>query len=126
MNRKGVQVIGAFAIIFNNKEEVLLGQRNEADSTHPFHQKWSMPGGGVEIGEHPEDTVKREIQEELGLEIELLTQNPIVISHMNSIDASEQNILLVYPAMYTSGIINVEADEETSDARWFDYNEIDF
>jgi len=33
-------------------------------------QKWSLPGGAIEIYERPEDTVPREVQEETGLTIE--------------------------------------------------------
>jgi len=34
-------------------------------------QKWSLPGGAIEIYERPEDTVPREVKEETGLETEI-------------------------------------------------------
>lgn len=30
---------------------------------------WTLPGGGVDHGEHPEDSLRREVREETGLEV---------------------------------------------------------
>lgn len=38
--------------------------------------KWEFPGGKVEGDESPEASLKREIREELGVEIELIEQLP--------------------------------------------------
>lgn len=53
------------AIVLNERGEVLLAQR----AHEPFKEKWCIPGGHVEFGEHPEHAVKRELQEETGLEM---------------------------------------------------------
>ena len=56
--------IGAFAIIVNEQDEVLLCLRNDYDL-------WNLPGGGVESGESPWDCVIREVKEETGLIVEV-------------------------------------------------------
>ena len=33
------------------------------------HQFWDLPGGKVEFGENPYDTLKREVREEVGLDV---------------------------------------------------------
>lgn len=36
------------------------------------HGKWGLPGGRVEFGENPETTARRELAEELGVQLEAL------------------------------------------------------
>lgn len=57
---------GAGIILLNSNNQVLLLLRdNKIDI--PFPNMWDIPGGGVENGELPEDTVRREMVEELGI-----------------------------------------------------------
>ena len=54
--------LGAFAIILNTKQEVLLCHRTDVDF-------WNLPGGGVDQYESPWDAVLREVHEETGLTV---------------------------------------------------------
>lgn len=58
--------VGAVGVIFNNAGQVLLVE-------HVFrpYYPWGLPGGWVERGEDPADTVQREIEEELQLQVEV-------------------------------------------------------
>lgn len=56
-------------LIYNSKGQILLAQRAEPDHLKGF---WEFPGGKIEVGEDPEVALKREIQEELALEIHTL------------------------------------------------------
>lgn len=62
--KKNVNV--AAAIITREDGSFLLGQR-AADTFYPGY--WEFPGGKVEEGESPEQALKRELKEELGIEI---------------------------------------------------------
>lgn len=37
---------------------------------------WEVPGGGLDYGETPSDCLKREIKEEMGLDVSFVSQNP--------------------------------------------------
>ena len=51
----------AFGLIFHEEKILLLRMRH----TGKFH----LPGGGIEVGESIEETLKREVREECGIEI---------------------------------------------------------
>jgi mutator protein MutT len=56
--------VTAGALIFNDAREVLLLK-------HRFRagSGWGIPGGFLEAGEQPEEALRRELREEVGLEI---------------------------------------------------------
>jgi 8-oxo-dGTP diphosphatase len=56
---------GAFGIIFDEDDRVLLCHRRDIDA-------WNLPGGGVEEGEMPWEAAVREIREEVGVEAEVV------------------------------------------------------
>ncbi|RZJ68482.1 MAG: (deoxy)nucleoside triphosphate pyrophosphohydrolase [Flavobacterium sp.] len=58
------------AIIFYEKK-ILVTQRSSTMSM-PF--KWEFPGGKVETSEREEDCLKREILEELNIEIDIISR----------------------------------------------------
>jgi 8-oxo-dGTP diphosphatase len=59
------------AIIRNDENEILVVQRPE-NSDHPL--KWEFPGGKVEKGESDEDSIIREVKEELSIDIVIFSK----------------------------------------------------
>jgi ADP-ribose pyrophosphatase YjhB (NUDIX family) len=62
------QRVAAYAVVLREGDEVLLTQLS-ALTTAPG--RWTLPGGGIDHGEHPADAVAREGLEETGLTIEV-------------------------------------------------------
>jgi 8-oxo-dGTP pyrophosphatase MutT (NUDIX family) len=58
--------VGAVGAIFNHAGQVLLIE-------HVFrpHFPWGLPGGWVEHSEDPAETIRREVEEELALKVEV-------------------------------------------------------
>ena len=67
----------AVAVIINQNEEILIAKRSKDQ-----HQgnKWEFPGGKVESNETSQDALRREISEELGIEIQPASEL-ITITH---------------------------------------------
>lgn len=67
MEKKYVKV--AAALLFENGK---IFATKRGDSPYPYvAHKFEFPGGKIEIGERGEDAVKRELKEELDLEVEV-------------------------------------------------------
>ena len=56
--------LGAYAVTLDDAGRILLC-RLSADEVEAG--AWTLPGGGVEFGEHPDEAVLRELEEEAGL-----------------------------------------------------------
>jgi 8-oxo-dGTP diphosphatase len=69
-------------------DEVLLGLRPEGQNLAGF---WEFPGGKLEPGEIPEQALKRELSEELGIDAEI---GPLCLTSTH--DYGETGILLLF------------------------------
>jgi mutator protein MutT len=70
--KRGIDYIGVGvgAAIFNGEGKLFITQRGEKAKNE--RGTWEIPGGSVEFGETFHEALKREIKEELGIEIEIL------------------------------------------------------
>ncbi len=59
-------IVGVGVILYE-KGKVLIIKR----AFEPSSNRWSIPGGAVELGETVRDAARREVLEELGLEVEI-------------------------------------------------------
>lgn len=107
--------VGCGALIVNDKGETLLLKRKHGTDAG----RWSKPGGTVEFGETIQDAIKREVREEVGVEIDL--QEPLGFT--NHIDIQDGRILhwvaLHYLAHITSGAPQNLEPENHEEIRWF-------
>jgi len=112
--------IGCGALIFNKNEEVLLLKRTP--KTRNEAGFWSKPGGGVEFGEKIEDAVKREIREELGVDIELTR----FLGFTNHILEFEKQhwVAFNYLAKIVGGELKNLEPEKHEEIKWFSLNNL--
>lgn len=84
---------------------------------HSYRERWGVPGGLLERGERAADGARREVLEEVGLEVELLGEPAVVV------DAVPQRVDVIFRARptETDAVLDAVAPEspEILDARWF-------
>jgi 8-oxo-dGTP pyrophosphatase MutT (NUDIX family) len=102
---------------------------------HPRYHKWLPIGGHIELDEDPEQALFREIQEETGLKVVLLSTKPrleasdtkaiFAPNYMDVHDANppHKHIGLIYFAKASHS--SVVMSDEHSDIRWVTAKEID-
>jgi 8-oxo-dGTP diphosphatase len=73
---KQVEVVAA---IIQHNDKILCVQRGENKLPY-ISKKYEFPGGKIELGESREETIKREIREELNMEISVIKEF-ITVNH---------------------------------------------
>lgn len=70
--KPGVDYIGVSvgALVLNDSGQILLGKRSM--NSRNERGKWEAPGGQVHFGETREAAIRREMKEELGVDIEII------------------------------------------------------
>jgi ADP-ribose pyrophosphatase YjhB (NUDIX family) len=97
-------------------------------SSNPRHVPplWWLPGGGIEFGEAPEDTLVREFFEETGLHVrdpELLA----VTSDLRHRDNGDRvhTVRIIFSVALAGGELSDEVHGTTDHAAWFDLTGLD-
>lgn len=104
------------ALVCYESKFLLIKRTTEARGDY-YH--WEFPGGRLEFGESPMQALKREINEETGLEVEKL----ILLNAWNSFkDECTEIIGLTY--ICTANGDNVMLSKEHSDYEWVTYEEM--
>jgi 8-oxo-dGTP diphosphatase len=108
-------IFGVSGVAVNRKGEFLLTLRN--DPTNPrAHLKWHFPGGGIEFGEHPLDTLDREIKEEIGVKPQPIFSRPLIKTWVLN-EGSVHLTILFYVVKLNRN--NIKLDQtENIDYRW--------
>ena len=103
--------VTAGAVITDNQGRVLLLKHRFRPGTG-----WGMPGGFMEEGEQPEEALRRELREEVGLEVEKLE---LLLTRAFKVP---RQVEIVFTAR-AIGDTN-ELNYEIQKAAWFSLNEL--
>ena len=122
----------AGAILFSNNEHVLIGKNNKGGV---YEDLWVIPGGGIDEGETKEQAAKREILEEVGIDLsnERLTAIPVVqtgTTEKTLRDTGER--VLVEMTFYNFKVeidtpaseINFSLDDDFGYAEWVPFDQL--
>lgn len=120
-------VVGVLGLPINKQKQFFLTRRDKPGKP-AWHNKWQVAGGGLEFGEEPEQTLVREMREELQVDIKILHPLPILKSQLwygkeSDHEQDTQVVLATYLIDIGDQIPKAEEDEETNASGWFSYQE---
>jgi len=122
------QRIAAYAVLLRGERDdpqVLLTRMSSRTRIEGW---WTLPGGGIDHGEDPRDTVRREVYEETGLHVEPETVLDVHATHFtgpraDGVVEDYHGVHLIYVAALlprSEGVdpVVVEHDSSTDVAAW--------
>lgn len=122
------EIVGAF--IFSQDNMILLGKNKPGGV---YEGLWTIPGGGVEQGEDTISALKREIVEEVGLDLSDAHIVALPSKHGESIKAGANGESILIKMHFHDYHVRLHADasesmpisgDDFSLARWFNVNEL--
>ena len=93
----------------------------------PTGPLWSLPGGGLDHGEHPRDAAVREVEEETGYTAELdalLTVDSIHLPPTDRHPDDFHGIRIIYAGRVVGGDLRHEVGGSSDRAAWFPLAEV--
>jgi 8-oxo-dGTP diphosphatase len=116
------QRIAAYGVARDAEGRLLLARASPALT---LRGRWFLPGGGVQHGESPPESLRREMEEESGLTVSV---GPLldVLSDVRSLPdgTSLHTVRLIYRVDSWEGTLRPEADGTTDAVGWFTPEEI--
>ncbi|WP_069375861.1 NUDIX domain-containing protein [Pseudomonas putida] len=109
----GCPSLGVKAVVFNDKQQVLLIQ-------HTYRIGWHLPGGGVVAGETPRAAVCREVLEETGL----TAFKPLLVSALLNKWRHQHDYVLLYKITDYLGPTQIHDHHEIKNIGWFDLHKL--
>lgn len=116
-----MHLVSYFLVFSPEQSKVLLVDHKKAEL-------WLPPGGHVEPGEDPKETVLREAKEELGIEAEFLFEEPLFLTVTKTVGnvAQHTDVSLWYVLKWNPDEPMTYDKEEFNQIRWFEISEIPF
>lgn len=106
-------IVAVGGLVENEQGEILLVKTHRGG--------WGFPGGQVEVGENLMDALVREIQEESGVDVEVLSlvgvySNTCTYEGYNGVAVVPTKVMLDFACKAIGGMLGIS--DETSDSRW--------
>jgi ADP-ribose pyrophosphatase YjhB (NUDIX family) len=114
--------VRSYGILIDNDRGALVR------SSNPRHVPplWWLPGGGIDFGEAPEDTLIREFREETGLDV----NNPQLIGVKSDVRRRDNGdkihtVRIIFSVELAGGELHHEVHGTTDHAAWFDLSDLE-
>jgi 8-oxo-dGTP diphosphatase len=116
------QRIAAYGVCIDDEGRLLLAR---AAPWLTLRGRWFLPGGGVDHGEHPAEALRREINEESGLTVQL---GPLldILSDVRVMPdgTSLHTVRMIYRVASWTGTLTAELEGTTDAVAWVPKSEL--
>jgi len=114
-------MVGVGAVVKREDSFLLIKRQKE-----PGKGDWSIPGGLVELGETLTEAIKREVREEVGLEVEIDHLLDVVTNIVKDEEGKiKYHYVLIDYLVYPKGKGEVCLSSDASDVRWVRMDELE-
>lgn len=113
--------VGIGAVIVNDEGKIFLAKRGKDVREHAG--MWETPGGEVEFGETMGEALKREIMEELGVEIEVGEMLDVV--ELIDTESGSHTVSSAFVCKIISGTPNIMEPHKCEEIGWFTWKEME-
>jgi len=103
----------ASGLVLDGEGRILLARR----AHEPDAGKWDLPGGFLEEGEDPRDALRRELNEETGLEVEPVAFFDVVVDRYGDDDEAQHTLNLYWTCHIVAG--EPEPADDVAELSWF-------
>ncbi len=126
MSAPRVQRLAAYVVCLDGDDRLLLSRLTKVTTRAGA---WTLPGGGVEFGEHPEAAAIRELHEETGLtgrlrELLCVDSAAGIVRDDEGAEIDLHRIRLIYRAEAEPGELRAEIGGSSDLAQWFRRDEV--
>ena len=109
--------VRAYGILVHDGRVLLV----RSSSPHINPPLWWLPGGGIDFGESPEETLLREFTEETGLSV----KDPLLLDVASDVRRRPNGdrihtVRVLYTVQLNGGVLRDEVVGTTDQVQWFD------
>lgn len=107
--------VAAYALVHDANRLLLCRVSSQVPDLQGW---WTLPGGGVEFGEAPDDAVVREVAEETGLQVRVLSVAKVDSQVVHYGGTENHGIRIVYRVEVIGGALRHEVSGSTDRCEW--------
>lgn len=98
--------------VVNNNGNILIGKKTAYKENDVLGEKWHIPGGKVEEGEHPNSAIEREILEEAGIKVKISK-----VLDVRLVKGTDKFTIVIWYECQPLDT-NIKTSEELSNVKW--------